>query len=91
MIKIQTRLLLHILAVTGRYGPNLMTVVILVTQNNFLNGPGISNHVCVCEVCVCVSLEFTLSEMITAFDLNFQGQTVFRASWPCLLFMFFHV
>ena len=87
MIKIQTRLLLHILAVTGRYGPNLMTVVILVTQNNFLNGPGISNH----EVCVCVSLEFTLSEMITAFDLNFQGQTVSRASWPCLLFMFFHV
>ena len=89
MIKIQTRLLLHILAVTGRYGPNLVTVVILVTQNNFLNGPGISNRVCV--KCVCVFLEFTLSEMITAFDLNFQDQTVFRASWPCLLFMFFRV
>ena len=29
----------------GRYGPHLMIVIIFVTQNNFLNGPGISDCV----------------------------------------------
>ena len=38
----KTHLLLRILAVIGRYGPHLM-IVIFVTQNNFLNGPGISD------------------------------------------------
>ena len=35
--------LLRILAVIGRYGPHLM-IVIFVTQNNFQNGPGISDR-----------------------------------------------
>ena len=39
----KNHLLLQILAVIGRYGPHLMIVMIFVTQNNFLNGPGISN------------------------------------------------
>ena len=39
----KTRLLLRILAVIGRYGSLLMIVVIFVTQNNFENGPGISD------------------------------------------------
>ena len=37
-------LLLRILAVIGRYGPHLMIEMIFVTQNNFLNGPGISDR-----------------------------------------------
>ena len=37
----KTHLLLQITAVIGRYGPHLM---IFVTQNNFLNGPRISDH-----------------------------------------------
>ena len=36
--------MLQILAVIGRYGPHLMTVMLFVTQNNFKNGPGISDH-----------------------------------------------
>ena len=39
----KTHLLLWILAVIGRYGPHLM-IVIFVTQNNFQNGPGISDR-----------------------------------------------
>ena len=39
----KTHLLLRILAVIGRYGPHLMIVMIFVTQNNFVNGPGISD------------------------------------------------
>ena len=39
----KNHLLLQILAVIGRYGPHLMIVMIFVTQNNFLNGPGISD------------------------------------------------
>ena len=34
----------RILAVIGRYGPHLMIVMIFVTQNNFKNGPGISDR-----------------------------------------------
>ena len=40
----EKNLLLQILAVIGRYGPHLMIVMIFVTQNNFLNVPGISDH-----------------------------------------------
>ena len=40
----KNHLLLQILAVIGRYGPHLMIVMIFVTQNNFLNGPGVSDH-----------------------------------------------
>ena len=39
----KTHLLLRILAVIGRYGSHLMIVMIFVTQNNFQNGPGISD------------------------------------------------
>ena len=35
---------LRILAVIGRYGPHLMIVMIVVTQNNFLNGSGTSHR-----------------------------------------------
>ena len=37
-------LLLWISAVVGRYRPHLMIVMIFVTQNNFSNGPGISDR-----------------------------------------------
>ena len=40
----KSHLLLRILAVIGRYGPHLMIVMIFVTQNNFENGPGISDR-----------------------------------------------
>ena len=40
----QNHLLLRISAVIGRCGPHLMIVMIFVTQNNFLNGPGISDR-----------------------------------------------
>ena len=40
----KTYLLLRILAVIGRFGPHLMIVMIFVTQNNFKNGPGISDR-----------------------------------------------
>ena len=40
----KTHLLLRILGVIGRYGPNLMIVAIFVTQNNFKNGPEISDR-----------------------------------------------
>ena len=39
----KTYLLLRILAVIGRYGPHLMTVI-FVTQNNFQNVPRISDR-----------------------------------------------
>ena len=42
--KQKTHLLLQILAVISRYGPHLMIVMIVVTQYNFYNGPGISDH-----------------------------------------------
>ena len=35
---------LRILAVIGRYGSHLMIMMIFVTQNNFLNGPGFSDR-----------------------------------------------
>ena len=44
----KTHLLLRILAVIGRYGSNLMVVMMFVTQNNFLNGPGISDRLLCC-------------------------------------------
>ena len=34
-MKVKTHPLLQILDVIGRYGPNLMIVMIFVTQNNF--------------------------------------------------------
>ena len=37
-------LLLWISAVIGRYGPHWMILMIFVTQNNFQNGPGISDR-----------------------------------------------
>ena len=37
-------LLLRTSAGISRYGPRLMIVMIFVTQNNFSNGPGISDH-----------------------------------------------
>ena len=40
----KTHLLLRLLAVLSRDGPHLTTVMIFVTQNNFKNGPGISDH-----------------------------------------------
>ena len=40
----KTQLLLRILAVIGRFGPHLTIVMIFVTQNNFKNGPGISDR-----------------------------------------------
>ncbi len=40
----KTHLLLRILAVIGRFGPHLTIVMIFVTQNNFKNGPGISDR-----------------------------------------------
>ena len=40
-------LCLLILAVVGRCGPHLMIVMIFVTQNNFLNCPGISDRLLV--------------------------------------------
>ena len=40
----KNHLLLRILAVISRYGSHLMIVMIFVTQNNFLNGPGISDR-----------------------------------------------
>ena len=39
----KNRLLLRILAVIGRFGPHLTIVMILVTQNNFKNGPRITS------------------------------------------------
>ena len=40
----KNHLLLLISAVIDRYRPHLMIVIIFVTQNNFSNGPGISNR-----------------------------------------------
>ena len=40
----KNHLLLRILDVVGRYGSHLMIVMIFVTQNNFYNGPGISDR-----------------------------------------------
>ena len=40
----KTHLLMRIVTVIGRYGLHLMIVMIFVTQNNFENGPGISNR-----------------------------------------------
>ena len=40
----KTHLLLLILAVIDGYGSHLMVVMIFVTQNNILKGPGISNR-----------------------------------------------
>jgi len=41
-IYLKNHLLLQILAVISRHGSHLMIVMLFVTQNNFLNGPGIS-------------------------------------------------
>ena len=43
-IREKNHLLLRILAVIGIYGPHLMIVMIFVTPQNFLNGPGISDR-----------------------------------------------
>ena len=40
----KTHLLLRILVVIGRFGPHLTIVMIFVTQNNFKNGPRISDR-----------------------------------------------
>ena len=40
----KNHLLMWILAVIGRYGSHLKIVMIFVTQNNFLNGEGISDR-----------------------------------------------
>ena len=42
--KKKTHFLLRILAVIGRSGPPLTIVMIFVTQDNFKNGPGISDR-----------------------------------------------
>ena len=42
--KQKTHLLLRILAVISRFGTHLTIVMIFVTQNNFKNGPGISDR-----------------------------------------------
>ena len=39
-----THLMLRILAVISRFGPHLTIVMIFVNQNNFKNGPGISDR-----------------------------------------------
>ena len=41
----KSNLSLRILAVIGRFGPHLTIVVTFMTQNNFKNGPGISDRI----------------------------------------------
>ena len=64
----KNHLWLRISAVIGRYGPHLMIVMIFVTQNKILNGPGISDRL----------LGFYPSVAITAAWFGLQQSS----SWP---------
>ena len=81
----KNHLLLRILAVIGIYGPHLMIVMIFVTQNNFQNGPGISDRLLGFYQCM---LTFSRYKLVTAYDITIAMRSSTNPAFSFLSFLF---